>query len=133
MKIILTIILGIIPLLGFTQEQFVISLNEFQYTESSGSSMQTQIRFPTSEKVIFMGGLDHLDEIGKYFNIYGSKLKVDNLTMNGDGTHTVILRREDGKNFFDLFPKLTARLIPVSHSDFEKELYQKTEINTEEE
>lgn len=132
MKFILVIVLGIMPLLGFSQEQFILSLDEFQYVENSNTAMQSQMRFPMSEKVIVMGGLDHFDEIGKYFNVYGSKLRVDNLSMGADGTHTVVLRREDGKNFFDLFPKVTARLIPIIHSDFAKEIEQNTDANSKE-
>ncbi len=115
MKFILITLLAIAPFLGHAQEQFILSLDEFQVVEDPSTSLQRHMRFPMSEKVIVIGGLDNLDGIGNYFNVFGGKLIVDRRRMTSDGVHTITLRREDGRNFFNLFSTLSAKLIPLSH------------------
>lgn len=115
MKFILITLLAIAPFLGHAQEQFILSLDEFQVVEDPSTPLQGQIRFPMSEKVIVIGGLDNLDGIGNYLNVFGSKLIVDRRKMTSEGIHTITLRREDGRNFFNLFSTLRGKLIPLTH------------------
>jgi len=115
MKFIIFTLLAVAPFIGHTQDQFILSLNEFQVIEDPSTSLQSQIRFPMSTKVIVIGGLDNLDGIGNYFNVFGGKLIVDRRKMTSEGVHTVTLRREDGRDFFNLFSTLSGKLIPLSH------------------
>ncbi len=115
MKFILITLLAITPFLAHAQEQFILSLDEFQVIEDPSTTLQRQMRFPMSEKVIITGGLDNLDGIGNYFNVFGSKLIVARRKMTSEGAHTVTLRREDGRNFFNLFSTLRGKLIPLTH------------------
>ncbi len=114
MRYVLFALLAIVPFLGQAQEQFILSLDEFQVIEDPSTSLQSQMRFPRSEKMIVMGGLDNLDGMGNYFNVYGSKLIVDRRKTRAEGGYALTLRREDGRDFFDLFPTLSGKLIPVT-------------------
>jgi hypothetical protein len=60
-----------------------------------------------------VGGLNDLDGMGNYLNVYGSKLIIDSLDITSDGTQSVVLRREDGNNFFNLYSTMRAKLTPV--------------------
>ncbi|WP_273568292.1 hypothetical protein [Maribacter halichondriae] len=37
--------------------------------------------------------------------------------MGSEGIQNVVLRREDGRDFFDLFPTVSAKLIPIAHPE----------------
>jgi len=103
-----------IPFFAFSQEQYKISFDDFQLVEDSSTSLKNQMKFPFKDAIIVMGGLNDLDGLNNYFNIFGSKLIIDERGVNSDGSHKLILRREDGRNFFDLFPTLSAKLTPLN-------------------
>ena len=111
----LLVIFIIIPLLGQAQEQFLVSIDEYQVVEDSNTSIKSQFRFPFNDMVLTMGGLIDLDGMGNYFNVYGSKLLVEQISVTSNGIQAITLRREDGKNFYNLFPTLNAKLIPLTN------------------
>ena len=113
-KVILLIAYVMIPFFAFSQEQYKISFDDFQLVEDSSTSLKNQMKFPFKDAIIVMGGLNDLDGLNNYFNIFGSKLIIDERGVNSDGSHKLILRREDGRNFFDLFPTLSAKLTPLN-------------------
>jgi hypothetical protein len=117
MRYLLFIFLAITPFYNQAQEQFTFTIDEFQTVVDPSTSLQSQMRFPMGEKVIVMGGLDNLDGVGNYFNVFGSKLIIDRRKTTSDGVHTLTLRREDGREFFDLFETLTAKLTPMTHKE----------------
>ena len=121
-KALLFITLVIIPFLVFSQEQYKIIFDEFQIVEDSSTSLNYQIKFPQTDKVVVMGGLNDLDGMNNYFNIFGGKLIVNQQGMNSDGSQSLILRKEDGSNFFDLFPTLRAKLIPLTSIEIDENL-----------
>ena len=93
-----------------------------QIVEDSSTSLNYQIKFPQTDKVVVMGGLNDLDGMNNYFNIFGGKLIVNQQGMNSDGSQSLILRKEDGSNFFDLFPTLRAKLIPLTSIEIDENL-----------
>lgn len=117
MKNILFILLLIISFFGQAQGQFILSIDEFQIIQDPSTSLQKQVRFPMGEKVIVMGGLNNLDGMGNYFDVFGSKLIIDRRKTTSDGVHTLTLRREDGREFFNLFSTLTGKLTPMTHRE----------------
>lgn len=101
--------------IGYGQSQFLLVFDDYQLVEDPDTSLQNQMRFPIMSSVVVMGGLNDLDGMGNYFNVFGSKLLIDSKKPIKNGEHALILRREDGRNFYDLFPTLSAKLIPVTH------------------
>ena len=123
-KIVLFISIAILPFLGQSQELYKVFLDSYQPIANGNSSSGHHVKFPSGEANIVMGGLNDLDGMGNYFNLYGSKLIIDSLDTQTDGTKKVVLRREDGQDIYGLFPTLNARLVPVhfgSNGDFSEE------------
>ena len=123
MKQILTIVFSIFCLLGQAQEQFLLSLDDYQTVEDSGSSQTSQLRLPKSDAIVVMGGLNDLDGMGNYFNVSGSKLIVDTMKISSNGVYNLTLRREDGRDFYNLFPTLSAKLTPLT-TEIQNELLE---------
>jgi hypothetical protein len=123
MKQILTIVFSIFCLLGQAQEQFLLSLDDYQTVEDSGSSQTSQLRLPKSDAIVVMGGLNDLDGMGNYFNVFGSKLIVDTMKISSNGVYNLTLRREDGRDFYNLFPTLSAKLTPLT-TEIQNELLE---------
>ena len=114
MKQILFIIVLLISFYGQSQNQFLLSLSEHQVADNSGISTTAQLRFPKRTSVLVMGGLNDLDGMGNYFNVYGSKLIVDSMKMDSSGAYNLTLRREDGQHIYNIFPTLNAKLVPLT-------------------
>lgn len=49
--------------------------------------------------------------IGKTVNIYGKTLVIEEVNPRGDGSVELVMRQENGKDFFNYYPKVRARLI----------------------
>lgn len=114
-KAILLLAILLSPFLGEAQELFHLSLEHRQSSIYSSWDDFNETSFPLNESTIIVGGLNDLDGFGNYFNIYGSKLIIDSLDIASDGTQSVVLRREDGGNFFNLYPTIKAKLTPVRY------------------
>lgn len=115
-KSISIFVLVLVSYTGFAQGQFLLVFDDYQVVEDPNTSLQNQMRFPISSSVVVMGGLNDLDGMGNYFNVFGSKLLIDSKKPINNGEHALVLRREDGRNFYDLFPTLSAKLIPVAQN-----------------
>ncbi|MGB5498725.1 MAG: hypothetical protein WBM77_07325 [Maribacter sp.] len=98
------------------QELFRLRLDTYQYVENNDGT-SGQLKLPNETATVVMGGLNDLDGMNNYFNIFGSKLIVDSLVIGADGVQNVVLRREDGRDIFNLFPTISARLIPIIHPE----------------
>ena len=95
------------------QELFRLQFDTYQYVESKDGALGSHINLPNNNATIIMGGLNDWDGMNNYFNLFGSKLIIDSTDRSSDGIQNVVLRREDGRNFFDLFPTVRAKLIPI--------------------
>ncbi len=120
MKALYIILFAFFSFVARSQEHFILSFDTFQEVENSSTSLKSQIKFPIENSVIVMAGMNDLDGMGNYLNIYGSKLLVDSRKMTSNGQQEIILRREDGKDFYDIFPTLSAKLIPLTHGQSDK-------------
>ncbi len=112
--VVLLILISLTPFFGQSQEAYRISLDSYQVLEDGRAFFGNQLKLPMTTGTIILGGLNELDGMGSYFNVYGTKLVVDSLDLSFDGTKQVVFRREDGRNFYNLFPTLRAKLIPIS-------------------
>lgn len=99
------------------QEQYRLSLDTYQEMENNSSAMKNHVSLPFANQIVVMGGLNDLDGMGNYFNVYGSKLIVDRLDYAENGIKYVVLRREDGRNFYEIYPTLRAKLIPLTQEE----------------
>lgn len=104
------------PVLGGAQDLYHISFEQNQTTIHTPQINTNEIVLPIKNSTVIMGGLNNLDGMGNYLNVYGSKLIVDSMDIAMDGTQNVVLRREDGNNFFNLYPTMKATLTPVNNA-----------------
>ena len=95
------------------QELFRLQFDTYQYVESKDGALGSHIKLPNNNATIIMGGLNDWDGMNNYFNLLGSKLIIDSTDRSSDGIQNVVLRREDGRDFFDLFPTVSAKLIAI--------------------
>jgi len=101
---------------GYTstaQQTGLLVLDDYQRIETSQSASTYEIQLPAEDVLALMGGLNDWDGMNNYFNIFGSKLIVERIDIKRDGSKHLTLRREDGRNFYDLFPTITAKLVPI--------------------
>ena len=112
------IIIAILPFFGQSQEMFRIEFDGYQSITNRNGVPGGQAKLPAQGSTIVLGGMNELDGLGYYFfDGYGSKLIIDSLDIAPDGTRSIVFRREDGRDFFDLFPTVRAKLIPLSHPE----------------
>lgn len=123
---VIYVLFVITPLFTQAQQLFRLQLDSYQKIETTSGTMGKEINLPDRNATILLGGLNDLDGIGNYLNIYGSKLIIDSLNMGSDGTKHVVLRREDGLDFFNLFPTITATLIPMHYHENENREHLRT-------
>ena len=101
---------------GQSQELFRIEFDGYQPISNRNGIPGGQAKLPIQGSIIVLGGMNELDGMGHYFfDSYGSKLIVDSLDISFDGTRNIVFRREDGRDFFDLFPTVRAKLVPLTH------------------
>ena len=60
---------------------------------------------PLIRSILNQGG------IGKTVNIYGKALVIEEVNPLMDGSIELVMRKENGKSFFNFYPKVKARLI----------------------
>lgn len=60
---------------------------------------------PLVRSILNQGG------IGKTVNIYGKALVIEEVNPLTDGSVELVMRKENGKSFFNFYPRVKARLI----------------------
>lgn len=91
------------------QTDFVKSYEHFN--ESRGNFESGQIlTLPYEETVKLFSPLNSRSGLGPTFNYYGTVVVVDQMDRLPDGKMQLILRREDGRNFYGYRPTIKAIL-----------------------
>ena len=101
----------------YAQKGYFLEWEDYQQVENVSGSLGAEVNLPNRDTVVLMGGLNDLDRAGNYLNIYGSKLIVERMDQGSQGVLHVILRREDGRTFFNMFPTIRAKLIPIGQQN----------------
>lgn len=117
MKSVITTL--IILLMGWSsnaQQVFVVEVEPFQQVDLVHGSIGSSISVPERMGMAIMAGTYNNEGLGKYLVFNGSQLRIESMDVALDGNIQVLLRREDGRDFFDKFPLLRARLTPVVQS-----------------
>lgn len=111
------LLIGILLLCTSThaQQLYEMKIHQTQTLDYQDISNGQLMTLPNTKFTVMMGGLNDWDGLANYFNIYGSKLIVDSLDLKSDGSKHVVLRREDGRKFYDRFATILATLTPVHH------------------
>lgn len=103
------------------QQMVTLRLTTVEEPETSYAEIRPQIALGNQKVVAVMGGLNDWDGMNNYFNIYGSKVIVQSRDISSNGIIYLVLRREDGDNFFGQYPTLRAEVIPHEALNVEQE------------
>ena len=107
--ITLVLLLTILPVVSAQQTEFVKSYEHFY--ESRGDYENSQIlTLPYEETVKLLNPLNSKSGLGPTFNYYGTVVVVDQMDVLPNGEMQLILRREDGRNFYGYRPTIKAVL-----------------------
>ncbi|GMN09818.1 hypothetical protein MTsPCn9_18610 [Croceitalea sp. MTPC9] len=105
----------LLPILFLTQ-MLTAQQNEYfkkfeHFTESRGNMESGLIiTLPYQERVRLEQGLNSNSDLGPRFNYFGTVVIVDQMDVLPNGTKQLILRREDGRNFYGYTAFLKATL-----------------------
>lgn len=98
-------------------QQQVFSLNAYEFDAPQTASLldpvSRKLDLQKDKFLTLSGPLEQLvfnQGIGKTVNIYGKTLVIEEVNPNADGTIELVMRQENGKDFFNYYPKVRARL-----------------------
>lgn len=95
------------------QSQETEGIKRFEhFTESRGNSDNDLIlTLPGQELVRLQQNLNSKSGLGPTFNYFGTVIVVDQVNVLPNGNKQLIIRREDGRNFYGYKPTLKAVLV----------------------
>ncbi len=87
----------------------------FEHFQESRGDTDTELiaKLPYSEVVLLHNSLNSRSSLGATLNFHGNVVVIDQMDIMPDGSTQIIIRREDGKNFFGYTPTLRAVLRAV--------------------
>lgn len=108
-RLLLLSVLGLLISVPAISQQQRITIEHF--SESRGDSESAMLfEVPHSQIVVLNNSLNSRSGFGMTLNLYGNVVVVDQMETMPDGTTQVVLRREDGKDFYGYKPTIRAIL-----------------------
>lgn len=95
------------------QQLFRIKIDAHQQMETLHGAPGLQFDVPVKEGTVMLGNQYDTEGLGQHLIYNGGRLLVDNMVLMPGGQRYVTLRREDGRDFYNMFPLLKATLIPL--------------------
>jgi len=91
----------------------------FQYFEESRGNTTTEriLTLPYEETVVLINSLNSSSGLGPTFNYYGTVVVVDQMNRLPNGELQLVIRRQDGRDFYGFQPTLKAILSMSSSID----------------
>ena len=118
MKKIITLCIFILTLsVTLTAQQprvFYLEIEPDQQVDRVSGAPGSNISVSVKSGIVLLDGAYDSEGLGQAIVFNGSRLIIDSMSMGQDGWRHVVLRREDGRNFYDMFPTLKARMIPTT-------------------
>ena len=117
MKTIITLFIFVLTLTHLTAQQpkvFYLEIEPNQEVERVSGAAGSKLSVPVKSGIVVLDGAYDSEGLGQAIVFNGSRLIIDSMSMGQDGWRYVVLRREDGRNFYDMFPTLKARMIPTT-------------------
>ncbi len=113
---ILIIICLFISLCAWSQDPtaYYLEVVPDQQVEILSGASGPSVNVPVLNGIVIIDGTYDSEGLGRSIVFNGSRLSIDSMTMGLDGWRYVVLRREDGRDFYNLFPTLQARMIPAT-------------------
>ena len=96
------------------QQLYYIEIEQDQEIEANNSRGGSLFSVAKRSGTVVLGGLQNREGIGMFIESNGMKLIIDSMSDGLDGSKYVVLRREDGRLFYNVTPTLKAKLTPIS-------------------
>ena len=93
---------------------FYLEIEPDQQVERVSGAPGSSVSVPVRSGIVVLDGAYDSEGLGQAIVFNGARLIIDSMSMGQDGWRYVVLRREDGRNFYDMFPTLKARMIPTT-------------------
>ncbi|WP_343488105.1 hypothetical protein [Allomuricauda sp. d1] len=104
--------------LGLSAQAQVYEMRFEHFQESRGNADTGLIaRLPYSEVVLLHNSLNSSSGLGATLNFHGNMVVIDQMNVLPDGTTHIVIRREDGRDFFGYTPTLRAVLRAAGTDD----------------
>ena len=88
------------------------------FTESRGEAQKgLLLEIPYSDVVVMNNSLNSSSGFGFTMNFHGNVVVIDQMNVMPDGSTQVVMRREDGKDFYGYTPTLKAVLVKNNMQD----------------
>ena len=114
MKSVITYLLIILfGCTSFAQQVYQVEIEPFQEVALVSGAPGSNISVPNRMGTAILGGAYDMEGLGKFLIFKGTRLHIESFDKAMDGNIYVMLRRSDGRDFFDKFPLLKAKLIPI--------------------
>ncbi len=112
-RLLLLVVICLFGSQAQAQQLFHVEIDPFQEVDLVSGAIGSRVNVPDrTGTAMLVGGYD-LEGLGRFLIFNGTQLRIENMSMGPEGYTYVELRRQDGRNFFDKFPILNARLIPI--------------------
>ena len=93
-------------------------INIAHFSESRGDSDESLLlEVPFSQIIVLNNSMNSMSGFGMTLNLYGNVVVVDQMETMPDGTTQVVLRREDGRDFYGYKPTIRAVLTTANESE----------------
>jgi hypothetical protein len=103
------------------QQLFRMEIDANQRMETQHGAPGLLFDVPGHDGTVMIGGQFDTEGLGRHLIFNGGRLLIDNMVVGEGGYRYVTLRREDGRDFYDMFPVLRAKLIPLVELVMEEE------------
>ncbi len=120
MKIISIFILFVIYTSGTYAQQNIYSVNAYDFQKEfwafRNDPVQNRISLDKEKYITLPLEMSRTiimqNSVGNTVNIYGKSLVIEEIDHLRDGSVTLVMRQENGKDFFNFFPKVKTRIFP---------------------
>ncbi len=97
----------------YAQQVYQVEIEPFQEVALVSGAPGSDISVPNRMGTAILGGAYDTEGLGKFLIFKGTRLNIESFDKAMDGNIYVMLRRSDGRDFFNKFPLLKAKLVPV--------------------
>lgn len=110
-RLLVVIFLAFLIIDGIAAQSDVKQISFEHFTESRGDSdTSLLLEIPYSQLIVLENALNTRSGFGMRLNFNGTMVIVDQMEVLLDGRTQVVLRREDGRNFYGYRPTIKAVL-----------------------
>ena len=111
---------------------YYLEIDPDQQVEILNGAAGRSVSVPVMSGIVVLDGTYNKEGLGQSIVFNGSRLSIDSMSMGLDGWRYLVLRRADGRDFYDMFPTIRARMIPSTQREYVDKSFRKDSIKPKE-